>query len=259
MRSNSVRDRWARHESAVSAWLAIGNTYVAEMAGWSGVDCVTVDLQHGMIDVQTMIGMLQAISSTPAAPFVRVPACDPTLLMKVLDCGAYGVICPMIESSAQTRLFIEATRYPPAGTRSFGPARGLLYGGSDYLNNADRSIVRLAMVETALGVTALEDICSVDGLDGVFVGPSDLGLSLGKGASIEPSDPAVTSAIGRCRAVAAKHGLHAGIFCSSGTVAASRSAEGFDFLVPNSDANLFKRTIAAEVNAARQHATNRPM
>jgi 4-hydroxy-2-oxoheptanedioate aldolase len=256
MRSNSVRDRWDKGESVVSAWLSIGNSYVAEMAGWSGVDCVTVDLQHGMIDIQTMIGMLQAISSTPAAPFVRVPACDPTLLMKVLDCGAYGVICPMIEAVSQARLLVEATRYPPAGNRSFGPARGLLYGGGDYFRNANRTIVRLAMVETALGVTMLEDICSVEGLDGVFVGPNDLGLSLGKDATSEPDDPAVAAAIERCRVVARKHGLHAGIFCSSGAMAASRAVQGFDFLVPNSDANMFKRTIASEVSAARQVLTS---
>jgi 4-hydroxy-2-oxoheptanedioate aldolase len=257
MRSNNVRDRWSKGEPVVSAWLSIGNSYSAEIVSWSGVDCVTVDLQHGMIDVQTMIGMLQAISTTPAVPFVRVPSCEPSLLMKALDAGAYGLICPMIESATQAHLFVEATRYPPAGTRSFGPARGLLYGGADYFQNADRTMVRLAMVETVLGVDALEEICSVDGLDGIFVGPSDLSLSFGKGASLDPRDAVVSAAIERCRVVARRRGLHAGIFCSSGDAAARRLAEGFDFVVPNSDANLLKLTMSAEVSSAR-HQLKKP-
>lgn len=251
MRANNVRDRWSHGDVAVSAWLSIGNSYSAEIAGWSGADCVTVDLQHGMTDIHAMIGMLQAISATPAVPFVRVPACEPALLMKSLDAGAYGVICPMIESVGQARLFVEATRYPPHGNRSFGPARGLLYGGADYLDNADRFIVRLAMIETEAGVEAVEDICTVDGLDGIFVGPSDMSLSLGKGASLDSSDGVVLEAIRRCREAARGRGIHAGIFCSSGDSAAARAADGFDFLVPNSDANLLKVSLASAVRAAR--------
>jgi 4-hydroxy-2-oxoheptanedioate aldolase len=255
MRSNSVRECWAKGGSAVSAWLSIGNTYSAEIAGWSGVDCVTVDIQHGMIDVQTMIGMLQAISATPAIPFVRVPSCDPPLLMKALDAGAYGVICPMIDTATQARKFVDATRYPPQGNRSFGPARGLLYGGADYVQNANQTIVRLAMLESALGMNALEDICAVDGLDGIFVGPGDLGLTLGRSATLDPIDPAVTGAIDRCRRVARQGGLHVGIFCSSGKTAAARSSEGFDFVVVNSDANLLKTILVAEVRAAKDYQT----
>jgi 4-hydroxy-2-oxoheptanedioate aldolase len=251
MRSNRVRDRWAKGELAVSGWLSIGNSYSAEIVGWSGADCVTVDLQHGMTDIQSMIGMLQAISATPAVPFVRVPACDPVILMKALDAGAYGIICPMIETSGQAQAFVEATRYPPNGIRSFGPARGLLYGGLDYLAAADETIVRLAMVETAAGLDVVEEICAVDGLDGIFVGPSDLSLSLGKGASLDSSDQGVLAAIERCRAACRERSLHAGIFCSSGKAAAARAAEGFDFVVPNSDANLLKLSLASEVSSAR--------
>ena len=252
MRSNNVRDRWNIGEPVVSGWLSIGNSYSAEIVGWGGVDCVTVDLQHGMTDTQVMIEMLQAISATPAVPFVRVPSCEPPLLMKALDAGAYGIICPMIESARQADVFVGATRYPPKGNRSFGPARGLLYGGTDYLENADRTIVRLAMIETVAGLDAVDEICAVDGLDGIFVGPNDLSLSLDRGASLNPSDPAVQAAIGRCRIVSRGRGLHAGIFCSSGREAAVRAAEGFDFLVPNSDANLLKLALASEVRAARR-------
>jgi 4-hydroxy-2-oxoheptanedioate aldolase len=204
-----------------------------------------------MTDVQAMIGMLQAISATPATPLVRVPSREPPLIMKALDAGAYGLVCPMINTVAEATAFVMATRYPPKGTRSFGPARGLLYGGADYFECADDTIIRLAMIETEEGLAAVEAICAVDGLDGIFVGPNDLGLALDKGTSVDPTDPEVVGAIELCRRAAGHLGKHAGIFCPSGTVAARRIAEGFDFVVPNSDANLLKSAIAAEVRTAR--------
>ncbi len=255
MRPNEVRRRWVAGEPAICGWLSLGNSYAAEVVGWSGVDCVTADLQHGMADVQTIIGMLQAISATPAAPFVRVPSLDPPMLMKVLDAGAYGVICPMVDSVEQAKTFVEATTYPPRGNRSFGPARGLLYGGSDYFAAADETIVRLAMIETAAGLEAVEAICAVEGLDGIFVGPNDLGLALGKGASGDPTDPVVRDAIARCVRAAKQAGKHAGIFCPSGAVAARCISEGFAFVVPNSDVNLMKAAVTAEVKIAREGQT----
>jgi 4-hydroxy-2-oxoheptanedioate aldolase len=251
MRASRVRERWQGGEAVLSAWLSVGNSYLAELAGYSGVDCVTVDLQHGMTDVQTLIGMLQAISATPATPFVRVPGCDPALIMKALDAGAYGVICPMVNSVAEASAFVAATRYPPAGIRSFGPARGLLYGGADYFDHADATLVRLAMIETAAGLAAVNEICAVEGLDGIFIGPSDLGLALGKGAAVDPTDEAVLGSIQRCLKAARDAGKRAGIFCPSGSVAARRVRDGFDFVVPGSDANLFKEAIGTAVRVAR--------
>lgn len=251
MRSNNIRDVWTKGEAVVSAWLSIGNAYTAEIAGWSGYDCVLVDLQHGMTDIQTMIGMLQAISATPATPIVRVPSCDPATIMKALDAGAFGIICPMISSAREAEAFVAATRYPPLGNRSFGPARGLLYGGSDYFAHADASIVRLGMIETLEGLEALDEIVAVDGLDGIFVGPNDLGLTMGKSTLGDPTDEAVREAILRCLSAAKAHGKHAGIFCPSSAVAARRSGEGFDFVVPNSDANLLKSALVAEATGTR--------
>ena len=251
MRPSKVRERWDRGEVAVSAWLSIGNAYSAEIAGWSGADCVLVDLQHGMTDVQGMIAMLQAISATPATPIVRVPSCDPPVIMKALDSGAYGLICPMIRSPEEATSFVAATRYPPLGERSFGPARGLLYGGSNYFEHADKLIVRLAMIECTAGLAAVDAICAVDGLDGIFIGPNDLSLALGEGTSSDPTSPKLADAIHVCLRAAKRHDRHAGIFCPSGEVAARRAGQGFDFVVPNSDANLLKSAVAAEVGFAR--------
>jgi 4-hydroxy-2-oxoheptanedioate aldolase len=249
MRPNRVRQRWSAGRAAVSGWLSFGNSYSAEIVGMSGVDCVTVDLQHAMTGIADMIVMLQALSATPATPFVRVPGLEPAIIMKALDAGSYGVICPLVNSAADADALVRASSYPPAGGRSFGPARGLLYGGADYAQHANETIVRLAMIETREGLAAVDDICAVPGLDGIFVGPSDLGLNLGKGTSADPTDGETKAAIDRCLAAAKAAGKRAGLFCPSGAVAERRIRQGFDFVVPNSDANLLKAALAAELAA----------
>lgn len=247
MRKNRVRECWSEGSAAISGWLSIGNSYSAEIVAASGLDCVTVDLQHGMVDVQTMISMLQAISTTQATPFVRVPKMEPSIIMKVLDAGSYGIICPMVNSKEDAQQLVSASLYPPRGDRSFGPTRGLLYGGSDYTKYANETLVRLAMIETVEGLQAVEQICAVPGLDGIFIGPNDLSLALGKEAVADPVNSDVCDAITLCLQAARAAGKHAGIFCPSGTVAARRIADGFDFVVPNSDANLLKIALAAEL------------
>lgn len=251
MRTNRVRETWKAGLPVVSGWLSIGNSYTAEAAGHGGYHCVTVDLQHGMIDLQTAIVMLQALSATPAAPMIRVPSLEPALIMKVLDAGAYGVICPMVDTAEEAAAFVSATRYPPKGSRSFGPSRGLLYGGADYFDHANETIVRLAMIETLNGLENVEAICQVDGLDGVFIGPNDLGLALGRGHAADPTHPDVLQAIAGIGDAARRHGRHAGIFCPSGQVAQRRIEDGFDFVVPNSDMNLLRKSIARELTDIR--------
>jgi 4-hydroxy-2-oxoheptanedioate aldolase len=145
MRSNKVRDCWAKGSAAVSGWLSIGNSYSAEIVGMSGFDAVIIDLQHAMTDIQTMITMLQALSATPAVPFVRVPGLEPSVIMKALDAGSYGIICPLINSAGEAQALVAASSYPPLGGRSFGPARALLYCVEDYAENENSTEVRLAI------------------------------------------------------------------------------------------------------------------
>jgi len=248
MRPNKVRTCWAENRPAVSGWLSIGDSYSAEIVGHSGVDCVTIDLQHAMSDISDMIPMLQAISATHATPFVRVPSNDPATIMKALDAGSYGLICPLVNSADEARAFVSASSYPPLGTRSFGPARGLLYGGPDYAAHANDTLVRLAMIETCEGLAAVDAICAVEGLDGIFIGPGDLGINLGKGADMDPTDPEVCAAFDQCLSAAKAAGKHAGLFCPNGAVARKRADEGFDFVVLGSDAILLKAALAAELS-----------
>jgi len=150
MRKNELRKIIADGKTVLNAWLAIANPFSAELMAHQGFDAVTIDLQHGPVDFQAAVGMLAAISTTPAVPMVRVPWNEPILTAKLLDAGAYGVICPMINSKAEAEALVGACRYPPRGARSFGPNRALLYGGADYWQHANDEVLVFAMVETAI-------------------------------------------------------------------------------------------------------------
>ena len=163
----------------MNGWLAIPSAFSTEAMAHQGWDSLTIDMQHGAIGYGAVVNMLTAISTTGAVPVVRVPWLDPGILMKVLDAGAYAVICPMVNTRADAEMLVAATHYPPLGTRSFGLARAVLYGGADYLEHANDTIVVFAMIETKQALDNLDDILSVEGLDAVYIGPSDLSLSLG--------------------------------------------------------------------------------
>jgi 4-hydroxy-2-oxoheptanedioate aldolase len=255
MRENRLRALAARGDPILNAWLAIPSAYSAEVMGHQGYDSVTVDLQHGMIGFDAAVPMLQALSSTPAVPLVRVSKNDYALVMQLLDAGAYGVICPMISTPEEARTFVSYCRYPPVGQRSFGPARGLLYGGSDYFTRANGEILAIAMLETRAAVANADAIIATPGLDGIYIGPNDLCLDYGKVPSPETSDPEVGGVITDLAARTRKAGRIAGIFCSSGEAAARRIAEGFSMVTPGNDASLLMRASKEAIAIARGAAS----
>jgi len=238
MRENRLRALWSAGKSAVNGWLAIPDAFSAETMARQGWDALTVDLQHGLSDYQAMVGMLQAISTTDAVPVVRVPWLEPGMLMKVLDAGAYGVICPMINTPEEARRFVAWTSYPPRGVRSFGPQRALLYAGPDYPRRANDTVVRLAMIETAQGLDNLDAILATEGLDGIYVGPADLSLALGCTPSFDDVEPKVAQAIDHIVARAQAHGRIAGIHNGGPDAALARVAKGFRFVTVGSDARF---------------------
>ena len=150
------------------------------MAG-QGYDSITIDTQHGMIGFEPMLAMLQAMRFSPATLLVRVPWLDPAPIMQALDAGAYGIICPMINSRAEAERMVSYVRYPPKGERSFGPTRANYTAGSGYAAEANDEILCFAMVETAEAVANLADIVATPGLDGIYIGPADLSFSLSEG------------------------------------------------------------------------------
>jgi 4-hydroxy-2-oxoheptanedioate aldolase len=251
MRRNELKKIIAGGGKVVNAWLAIANPFSAELMAHQGFDSVTIDLQHGPVDFQAAVGMLAAISTTPAVPMVRVPWNEPILAGKLLDAGAYGIICPMINSKAEAEALVTACRYPPRGSRSFSPNRAVLYGGADYWQHANEEILILAMVETQQGVKNLEEIVSVDGLDGVYVGPSDLSMSMGVAPSLDPQDANVLAAVKSICAVTRKRGKIAGAHTDGAKTALRRYSEGYQLCTILSDARLMANAAAAAVREAR--------
>jgi len=238
MRENLLRTAWSRGDAVVNGWLAIPSAFSAETMAHQGWDSLTVDLQHGVVDYQTAVTMLTAISTTKTVPVVRVPWLDPGILMKILDAGAYAVICPMINTAEDAETLVAATHYPPRGTRSFGPIRALLYGGQDYPQHANDTIVTFAMIETRQGLDNLEKILAVDGLDAVYIGPSDLSLALGCRPTFDDVDPPVVEAIDYILAKCKERGIVAGIHNGTPEYATKRMEKGFRFVTVASDARL---------------------
>ncbi|MDL1862541.1 2,4-dihydroxyhept-2-ene-1,7-dioic acid aldolase [Betaproteobacteria bacterium PRO7] len=238
MRPNKLREIWKSGDAAVNGWLAIANSFSAETMAHQGWDSLTIDLQHGVVDYPAMVTMLQAISTTPTVPVVRVPWLEPGILMKALDAGAYGVICPMVNTRDDAARLIVYTHYAPRGTRSFGPIRALLYGGADYPQHANDTIVTFAMIETAQALDNLDAILSVEGLDAIYIGPSDLSLALGAKPAFDDVEPKVAQAIDHILARAKGHGVVAGIHNGTPESALARIAKGFQFVTIGSDARL---------------------
>lgn len=251
MRPNTLRLLKAAGRPIVNAWLSIGSSYAAEAIAHQGFDAATIDGQHGMIGFETALAMLQAISTTPAIPLVRPSALDPAEIMRWLDAGSFGIICPMISTAQDARALVAACRYPPDGVRSFGPARGLLYGGADYLAGANHEILVFAMIETRAGLDNVDAIVATPGIDGIYVGPNDLALALGYPPANETRESAVSDAIERVRGATVGAGKIAGIFCSDGAAAAGRVREGFDLVTPGNDAALLRTAMARAVIEAR--------
>jgi 4-hydroxy-2-oxoheptanedioate aldolase len=247
MRKNRLRHMIAKGQPITNAWLSIPSTYVAEGAGHQGYDCVTVDLQHGMIGVETAISMLQAISATQAVPLVRAPSQAPEATMHLLDAGAYGVICPMVSTVESTERFVAACRYPPLGGRSFGPARGKLYGGEDYFEHANEEIMAIPMIETAEALENIEGILAVPGVDMIYIGPNDLALDLGEAPGAETDNSATRDAIAKILAAAAAAHVPVGIFCRDGALARQRLEEGFALVTPGNDFNLLMAAMSTAV------------
>ncbi len=238
MRENRLRTLWQADQAAVNGWLAIPDSFAAETMAHQGWDTLTIDLQHGVIDYQAMVTMLQAISTTATVPIVRVPWLEPGIVMKSLDAGAYGVICPMVNTREDAQKFVAWTSYAPRGSRSFGPVRALLYAGADYPQRANETIVRFAMIETAQALDNLDAILSVEGLDAVYIGPSDLSLALGCRPVFDDVDPPVAQAIDHICERAKAHGVVAGVHNGVPDVALARVAKGFRFVTVGSDARL---------------------
>ena len=210
-------------------------------------DSLTLDMQHGVIDYPNAVGMLQAISTTNVVPMARVNWNEPGQIMKILDAGAYGIICPMVSNKKEAENFIKACMYPPDGFRSYGPIRGLVYGGPDYAEESNNEILKFAMIETKESLENLDEIMKTPGLDGIYIGPADLSLAIGQKPSFDkPEGDPVYEVIMKILDHAKKNKIIAGIQNGQPEYAEKMIKKGFQLVTIGSD----QRYMAAASKAA---------
>lgn len=246
MRPNKLRERWARHEAASCLWIDVGWTVSVEALARLPYDSFTLDLQHSLIDRATAVHVLQAISLGAGVPLVRVTQNDPAEIGFVLDAGAYGVICPQIETAEACRGFVDACRYAPGGRRSWGPTRGLMYGGPDYFASYQEQIVTIALIETVKGVENMAEIAATPGLDMLYVGPNDLTIDYGGAPTYVATDPRVIAAMDLSIELARANSIVAGTYAGNIEVAHAAVRKGFNLVSVGYASKLMVKA-AAEV------------
>ena len=238
MKAVQVREQLARGQTVLNGWSVIPGGFLAEVMASLGWDSLTIDMQHGMIGYPDMLAMLQAISTTPLTPLVRLAANDATLVGQALDAGAMGVICPLVNTADDAARFVAACRYPPHGIRSSGATRAMIYAGFDYGMVAESQLLKFAMIETRDALDNLAAIAATPGLDGLYVGPSDLSLALGGTQGFDKDEPHMLDAYRAIAAACAANGLTAGIHTASPAFAARMAELGFRFITLVGDFNF---------------------
>ena len=238
----------------LSAWVGVNDIFVAETLAREAFDTVTLDMQHGGIDFVGAARAIQAIAAAGKPAVVRIPVGDFATSSRLADAGAAAVIAPMINSVEDARRFAAFLKFPPLGERSWGPRAALSLSGlsgPDYLKTANRFTLSLAMIETREALAAVGDILDVAGIDGVFVGPSDLSIGLSDGASVDPHGAAVNAALDEIVKAAKAREKIVGLWCLDGTRAKYALGRGVQFCTVSNDQLLMRAAAKAELAAAR--------
>jgi len=246
MRMNRIKQLWREGKPAVGGFLSIPHCLAAEMMAHTGLDWLCVDMQHGCIDYSDAVPMLTAISTTAVTPLVRVPWNEPSMIMKVLDAGAYGVIVPMVSNRAEAERAVAACRYPPKGIRSNGPNRAVLYAGADYQKNADNEVLCIAMIETAEGIEKMDEIISTPGLDAVYIGPTDLALALGLAPVMDNDDPKHVACVNKILETCRKHNVIPAMHTGSAKYTQRYIDQGFKMVMLVGDRMAMSNYVKAE-------------
>jgi 4-hydroxy-2-oxoheptanedioate aldolase len=253
--ANRIKQRLKEGKAVINGWLAIPSGFSAEVMAQCGWDSVTVDMQHGVQDYQSMVQCFQAMQPHPPTPLVRVPWNEPGIIGKVLDGGAWGVICPMVNTREEAQRLVEYSLYPPAGKRSNGPIRAAMYGeASNYQKIANDEILVIPMIETQDAIDNIEAILDVPGISGIYVGPSDLGFSLGMVPTLDREEPKILGIYEMLIRETKKRGLFAGLHNGTATYAARMIDMGFRFVTIANDSGLMARAAREAVMATRKAA-----
>ncbi len=249
--SPTLRERLAAASRPLAGgWVCSGSALVAEIMAGSGLDWVLIDMEHAPNTLETVLAQLQAVDGSSATPVVRVPIGDVVTIKQVLDLGAQNILVPMVSTADEARAVVAATRYPPRGRRGVGSAlaRSARWNRvDDYLPNADDYVSVFVQIETAAAVDAAAEIAAVDGIDGVFVGPSDLAASMGLLG--QQTHPDVVAAVGRAFEAVRAAGKPVGVNAFDQQVAQSYVDAGATFVLVGADVALLAR--GSEALAAR--------
>ena len=250
MRENTVKRAWREGRVTYGAWLSVPSAFSAEVMAHQGYDWLCIDMQHGVIDYQTAVTMLQAISTTDTIPFVRAPWNEPGIIGKMLDAGAYGAIIPMVNTREQAEAAVGACRYVPDGYRSYGPVRAAYYAGADYANHANEEIACIPMIETAEAVSRLDEILGVPGIDAVYVGPADLSLTLGLPPRMDHDDQSFQDARLAIAKACGDRGITAGIHASA-ALASKHVEAGYRMITISSDVGSMATGAAQDLRSVK--------
>jgi 4-hydroxy-2-oxoheptanedioate aldolase len=251
----SLARRLKAGETVHTGWCGLPYPIVAETIGREGFPAVTIDQQHGLWDTAATLAGIAAIRQGGAAPIVRIPVGDFATVSRALDFGAEGIIAPMINTAEDARAFVSVAKYPPVGERSWGPHRAMTLGNipdqKTYLREANALTVTFAMIETRTALANLDAIAATPGIDGLFVGPSDLSIALSDGAEVEPHGAAVENELDRIVAAADKAKKIPGLYCANAERALFGAKRGFRFMAVGSDLGFLRAGTAAQVKALK--------
>ena len=251
MPSFSLARRLKAGETVYTGWCALASPILVETLARDGFPAVTIDMQHGLWDLAGAVTGIGAIHAGGAAPIVRVPYGDFATVSRVLDIGAEGVIAPMINTVEDAKKFVAVAKFPPLGERSWGPNRAMMLGGfadqKDYLRDANAQTVTLAMIETRTAMANIDAIAATPGIDVLFVGPSDLSITLSDGKVLDPHSAEVEAALDKIVAAAKKAGKVAGLYCANAERALATAKRGFGFLAIGSDLGFFRDGASAQL------------
>lgn len=254
MYKNKVKQLWSEGKPALNGWCSIGNPFTAEIMAAQGYDSITIDWQHGALDYSDVLPMLQTMRASGATLMARVPWLDPAAIMKALDAGAMGIICPMINNRAESEEFVSYMRYPPHGQRSFGPTRANI-AIPGYGTAMDDQVLALAMIETKEGVANLQEIAATPGLDGIYIGPADLTLGTQAGRlapGFDREEPEMIELIKRIAQACKENGIHACLHCGTPEYAARAIGWGFELTTVSGDSRLLAAAAAESVATFRK-------
>jgi len=251
---NPFKTALAAHRAQTGLWLSMADPYMAEVSATAGFDWLLIDGEHAPNDLRSTLAALQAVAPHPAQPVVRAVQGDTALIKQLLDIGAKNLLVPMVDTAEQARALVSATRYPPLGIRGVGSAVGRASQWSartDYLDVADSEVCLLVQVETVKALSNLAEICAVDGIDGVFIGPADLAASMGHRG--RPGHPEVQAAIEAAMQTIVASGKAAGTLTSDPKLARRYLELGCTFVAVGVDVLLYAgaaRKLAADFNGA---------